>query len=56
MSVYDALSAEYPVYGALKEIVSDPRSRVFVLRPGGRKLLEKGAQVFALPLPAENEN
>ena len=56
MSVYDALSAEYPVYGALKGIVSDPRSRVFVVRPGGRALMEQGAQSLSLPLPAGNEN
>ena len=56
MSVYDALSAEYPVYGALKGIVSDPRSRVFVVRPGGRALLEQGTKSLSLLLHSENEN
>ena len=56
MSVYDALSAEYPVYGALKGIVSDPRSRVFVVRPGARELLEQGTKSFELPLQTEIEN
>lgn len=45
-SVYDLLSKEEPVYGGLKAIVSDPKCRVFVVRPGYRPLLARAAHVF----------
>ncbi len=50
LSVYDRLAVPYPVYGRLKEIVSDPECRVFVPSAGGRALTEKAASVFKLPL------
>ena len=46
MSVYDALSADYPVYEKMKEIAADPKSRVFIIQPSGRALVSEAARAF----------
>ena len=51
-SVYDELAEEYPVYGKLKAIASDPDCRVFVVRPSGREVIEQAARIFRMPAPA----
>jgi len=51
MSVYDMLSRDYPIYGKLKELVTDPECKVFLVRPSGRAFAEKAKQVLPLPLP-----
>lgn len=48
-SVYDVLAKDYPIYGDLKEIVSDPNCRVFIVRPGVKALLAQVEETFALP-------
>jgi thiamine pyridinylase len=47
-SVYDVLAKDYPIYGDLKGIVSDPNCRVFVIRPGSRALLEQAEEMIPL--------
>lgn len=51
-SVYDELAEEYPVYGKLKAIASDPDCRVFVVCPSGREVIEQAARIFRMPAPA----
>lgn len=46
MSVYDALSTDYPVYEKMKEIAADPESRVFIIQPSGRALVSEAARAF----------
>ena len=48
-SVYDALSENDPIYSGLKEIVSDPKCRVFIVRPSARALLAQAASSLAQP-------
>jgi thiamine pyridinylase len=47
-SVYDVLAKDYPIYGDLKGIVSDPNCRVFVVRPGSRALVEQAEEMIPL--------
>ena len=48
-SIYDALAKDDPIYGNLKEVVTDPKCQVFIIRPSGRALLKKAKAVFATP-------
>jgi thiamine pyridinylase len=47
-SVYDVLAKDYPIYGDLKEIASDPNCRVFIVRPGSRALVEQAEEMIPL--------
>jgi thiamine pyridinylase len=47
-SVYDVLAKDYPIYGDLKGIASDPNCRVFVVRPGSRALVEQAEEMIPL--------
>ena len=49
-SVYDHLSEEWPIFEKLKEIVSDPQSRVYLIQPSGRELIENAERTFGAPL------
>ena len=44
--IYDELAEDYPIYGELKAIVSDPSCRVVLFRPSGRDMTLKAADVF----------
>ena len=49
-SIYEELSENYPVYGRLKEIVSNPECRVFALRSSGTEIRKKAQLIFELPI------
>ena len=52
ISIYDGLSENYPIYGRLKEIVTNPKGKVFIIRSGGRVFIEQAMDVFRLPNPS----
>ncbi len=45
--IYDDLAEEYPVYRDLKEVVTNPDCRVFVVRPSGREMITQALAAFA---------
>ena len=51
-SIFDELAEDYPIYGRLKTLVSDPACRIITLRPSGRDIIAKGVEVFSPLLPA----
>ena len=40
-SAYEALKNDYPAYGILQPMISDPDNRIFLLKPSGKKYVEQ---------------